>query len=193
MASNYIDAALEILETVGKTNVISSPRITVLNNEEAKVMVGTEQPYVESTTTVTDSGTPVTSQTVKTVDVGVELTVTPTINRDGYVTMKIKPEVSSLGEAIAAMSPCPCSYLELAERLISSEGMEKHSIFKEWCSFYASEESKKTVNYLIAILNKAAKKASTGQKKLMREHFIVSSKYEYLFWDMAYKMESWLI
>ncbi len=97
-ARGKLDLALQVLESVGKTNVVSSPRITVLNNEEAKVLVGTNQPYVTTTTTVTENN-PITSQNVTYIDVGVSLTVTPTINQNGYVTMKIKPEVSSLGES----------------------------------------------------------------------------------------------
>jgi len=99
----------------------------------------------------------------------------------------------SLGEVLAAMSPCPCSYLELAEKLLSSEGLEKQSAFKEWCSFYASEESRKIVEHLVDLLDRVADEASAEEKELMREHFLVTSRYEYLFWDMAYKMESWPI
>jgi general secretion pathway protein D len=96
-AHSYFTQVIEILQTIGKTNVVSSPRITVLNNEEAKVLVGTNQPYVTTTTTVPGGGSEaITAQNVTYIDVGVQLTVTPTINRDGYVTMKIKPKVSSL-------------------------------------------------------------------------------------------------
>ena len=85
---------LRVLERLGKTNVLSTPRITVANNEEAKVLVGTKKAYVTSTITQSD-GTTTTADNVEFVDVGVRLAVTPTISRDGYITMKIKPEVSS--------------------------------------------------------------------------------------------------
>ncbi|MBU4375971.1 MAG: hypothetical protein KKD29_00670 [Candidatus Omnitrophica bacterium] len=100
LAHNALDGAIRALATVGKTNVISCPRITVLNNEEAKVLIGTNQPYVTSTTTVPSAGSPVTSESVTYIDVGITLRVTPTINNDGFVTMKIKPEISSLGTPI---------------------------------------------------------------------------------------------
>ena len=97
----------------------------------------------------------------------------------------------SLGEVLAVMSPCPCSYLELAEKLLSREGLEKQPAFKEWRNFYASEESRKIVKHLINLLDSVAEEASAKEKELMREHFLIASRYEYLFWDMAYKMESW--
>lgn len=99
----------------------------------------------------------------------------------------------SLGEILASMSPCPCSYLELAEKILSSEGLDKQPAFKEWCSFYASEESRKIVEHLIDLLDRTAEETSAVEKELMRQHFHITSRYEYLFWDMAYKMELWPI
>ncbi len=86
-------AIVDLLRTLGDTKVLSSPRIMALNNQEAKILIGTKEAYITSTTTSTDTA-PVTSQSVNFVDVGLKLYVTPTINRDGYVTMKIKPEIS---------------------------------------------------------------------------------------------------
>lgn len=104
VASRNLNGAIEVLETLGKTNVISSPRITVLNNQEAKVLVGTNQPYVRTTTTVPEGGQQITAEEPVYIDVGVELTVTPTINKDGFVTMKIKPKISSLGTPLTTAS-----------------------------------------------------------------------------------------
>jgi len=87
---------IEGLKTIGDTKLLSSPRITALNNEEAKILVGSTQPYVTTTTTTTASGPVTTAESVNFVEVGVKLYVTPTIHNDGFVTMKIKPEVSSV-------------------------------------------------------------------------------------------------
>ena len=57
-----------------------------------------KQPYQEDTTTTASGGTTTTSTTYQWVDVGVKLNVTPTINKDGYISMLIKPEVSSISE-----------------------------------------------------------------------------------------------
>lgn len=100
LSHNALDGAIKALSTVGKTNVISSPRITVLNNEEAKVLVGTNQPYVTTTTTIPTAGNQVNAEQVTYLDIGITLRVTPTINNDGFITMKIKPEISSLGTPI---------------------------------------------------------------------------------------------
>lgn len=87
-------AVLDLLRTIGDTKILSSPRIMVLNNQESKILVGTKDAYI--TSTVSQSGqSAVTSESVNFVDTGIKLYVTPTINRDGFVTMKIRPEISS--------------------------------------------------------------------------------------------------
>ncbi|MBF0618724.1 MAG: type II secretion system protein GspD [Candidatus Omnitrophica bacterium] len=93
---NY-HAVVEALGKAGKSHILSNPRIAVLNNEEAKILVGTTKPYVTSTTTTPTSGPVTVSEDIKFIDVGVKLLVTPTIHPDGFVTMKIRPEVSSTG------------------------------------------------------------------------------------------------
>lgn len=87
-------AAIDILRTIGETNLLSSPRIIAVNNQEARIHIGTRDAYITSTTSQSGSGTSVTSQAVNFVDWGIQLHVTPTISRDGFVTMKLKPEVS---------------------------------------------------------------------------------------------------
>lgn len=88
-------ATLKLLKTVGETQLLSSPRIAAINNQEAKILVGTKEAYVTQTVTQGTSTT-TTASAVTFIDVGVQLYVTPTINRDGFVTMKIRPEVSSV-------------------------------------------------------------------------------------------------
>ncbi|MDD5136561.1 MAG: energy transducer TonB, partial [Candidatus Omnitrophica bacterium] len=87
-------AMIQMLKTVGDTDLLSSPRITALNNQEAKIMIGTSQPYATNTVTQT-TGLATTATNLTFIDVGVKLYVTPTINKEGFVTMRIRPEVSS--------------------------------------------------------------------------------------------------
>ncbi len=87
-------AVVDILQTFGDTKVLSSPRIMAINGEEARMLVGSKEAYLTSSTTqVGDSAS--TSESVNFVDVGIKLYVTPEINKAGFVTMKIRPEVSS--------------------------------------------------------------------------------------------------
>lgn len=85
---------LRLLKTFGETDVLSRPRITVTDREEASILVGAKEVYVTSEVTTTSGGTYHTTDHVQFIDVGVRLSVTPEINKDGYIKMKIKPEVS---------------------------------------------------------------------------------------------------
>ncbi len=96
IAKDDYTALIEALDTVGKTNILSSPHITVINNKEAKILVGSTEPYVTTTTTTPATGPTTTAESVNFIDVGVKLYVTPTIHKDNFITMKIKPEVSSV-------------------------------------------------------------------------------------------------
>jgi hypothetical protein len=93
-ATNYT-TVISLLKTFGEANVLSRPRITVADREEAKILVGSKEVYVTSEVTTTSGGTYHTTDHVEFADVGVALTVVPEINRAGFIKLKIKPEVSS--------------------------------------------------------------------------------------------------
>ncbi|MFH0799986.1 MAG: secretin N-terminal domain-containing protein [Pseudomonadota bacterium] len=88
-------AIIKLLETFGRSNILSTPQIAAIDGQEAKIMVGSKEAYTTSSVTQSQATT-TTAQQVTFVDVGVTLHVTPTINSDGMITMKIKPEVSSV-------------------------------------------------------------------------------------------------
>lgn len=91
-----LNGVISVLQNVGKTNTLSAPRLTVLNNEEAKLVDATKQPYVTSTVSQADTSS-ATADQVQFIDVGVTLTVVPTISDQNTVVLKLKPEVSSRG------------------------------------------------------------------------------------------------
>lgn len=91
----HFQSVLRALAKVSDTKILSNPKILVTNNEEAKIHIGDTIPYIISTTSGTGDNA-ITSEDVRTVDVGLQLVVTPTINDDGFVTMRLKPEISTV-------------------------------------------------------------------------------------------------
>ena len=85
---------LKALKQVEATKLLANPRIMVVNNQEAKIHIGDTVPYVTTTTTGTGD-TATTSETVNWINIGIQLLVTPTINDNGLISIKIKPEISS--------------------------------------------------------------------------------------------------
>lgn len=102
LAQNNYTGLIQLLETAGKTDLLSAPRITALNNEAAKILVGTKEAYV-TTTVVNPGGTSpsTTAENVNFVDVGVKLFVTPDIGEDGFIALKIRPEISSVERTLS--------------------------------------------------------------------------------------------
>ncbi len=91
-------ALLSLLESRTNTKVISNPRIVVLNNQTAKVKVGSEIPIPSFERNETTGSFEVTGFTFR--DVGVVLNVTPHVNSIEEILVDLKPEVSSLGSTI---------------------------------------------------------------------------------------------
>ena len=84
-----LTARLAAAQTKGTAKTLSQPRIATLNNMEASIVVGDQIPYAQ--TTVTTAGS---TQSTAFMTVGIQLTVKPTINADGRITMEIAPTVS---------------------------------------------------------------------------------------------------
>jgi general secretion pathway protein D len=95
LADDNYNAVINMLDTYGSTKILTKPRLVVVNKEEAKLLVGSREAYVTSAQSQAETTT-VTSESVQFIDVGVKLSVVPTIGSDGFITMKIKPEVSSV-------------------------------------------------------------------------------------------------
>jgi len=82
------DVAINALEQRGDVRVLSLPVIIAQNNRQAVLNVGSSRPFVQISQTVPNDPTG-RVQTVQYIDVGTTLTITPTINPDGYVNLQV--------------------------------------------------------------------------------------------------------
>lgn len=94
-AEDAFELTIRALEQVSDTKILSNPQLLVTNNEEARIHIGDTVPYIISTTSGTGDSA-ITSEDVRFIDVGLKLNVTPTINDDGFVTMRLRPEISTI-------------------------------------------------------------------------------------------------
>jgi len=90
-----LGALLRALETKTDANVLSTPNILTMDNEEAEIIVGQNVPFVTGTN-VTQGGTANPFQTIQRQDVGLTLRVTPQISEGDTIRLKIFQEVSSV-------------------------------------------------------------------------------------------------
>ena len=95
-------AIAKALQSQAKTNIISTPTLIMLDNEEAKIVVGENVPFI--TGQFTQTGTAATNpfQTIERKDVGITLKIKPQIGEGGAVRMTIFQEQSSVKSDVAA-------------------------------------------------------------------------------------------
>jgi general secretion pathway protein D len=97
----YLGALANFLQNSGDANVLSTPNLMTLDNEEAKIVIGNNVPFVTGSYANTggNSGAVNPFTTVERKDVGLMLRVRPQINENGTVKMAIYQEVSKIDDA----------------------------------------------------------------------------------------------
>lgn len=101
LALNFNDfqAFVEMLESQGDVQVLSSPRISTVNNQKAVIKVGSDEFFVTDVSSDTSSGTTTTTSSDITLTPffsGIALDVTPQIDSDGQITLHVHPTVSEV-------------------------------------------------------------------------------------------------
>ncbi|OGR42994.1 MAG: hypothetical protein A2X35_04530 [Elusimicrobia bacterium GWA2_61_42] len=103
VAANYMfDAVITAAAKKGKAKVLSDPKVATLNNKEANINITTQIPY--TTTEITAATPPISTTKVTYLTTGIILKVTPTINSDGRISMKINPSVSQPSATITPVA-----------------------------------------------------------------------------------------
>ncbi len=101
-AGTYGLAAIaRLLQSQTNTNIVSTPNLVTLDNEEAKIIVGSNVPFITGQFTSTGTATTNPFQTIERKDVGITLRIKPQIGDGGTVRMTIFQESSSLSDKVA--------------------------------------------------------------------------------------------
>ncbi|MGC5325791.1 thiaminase II [Brevibacillus sp. SYSU BS000544] len=97
----------------------------------------------------------------------------------------------SLADLVAALLPCMWSYWEIGKELSRIPGASNHELYGEWIRMYSSQEFGELANWCIELLDGLADGKPERELARLEEIFVTTTKYEYLFWDMAYNQEVW--
>jgi len=97
----------------------------------------------------------------------------------------------TFGEIAAAMLPCQWDYALIGRELAAQGPPKDAPLYAEWIEMYASEEFARLAAWLRGLLDAAAADAGPDERARMRGHFLMGTRYEYLFWEMSWKMEAW--
>jgi len=93
---------LKALNGDSATNILSTPSIVTLDNQEAKIVVGQNVPFITGSATTAGNGTTNPFQTIQRQDVGITLKVTPQINDGDTIKLDIDQEISSISASTSA-------------------------------------------------------------------------------------------
>ncbi|MEN9866504.1 MAG: type secretion system protein GspD [Pseudomonadota bacterium] len=102
-----LGALAHALETDGNANILSTPNLLTLDNEEAKIVVGKTVPFTSGSFTQSASGGGNPFQTFERKDVGLTLRVRPQISEGGTIKMAVFQETSSIDKSTAASAGGP--------------------------------------------------------------------------------------
>lgn len=97
----------------------------------------------------------------------------------------------TLADVVAALLPCMWSYREAGCRFAQIPEALEHPLYREWVLMYSSEEFGKLTDWTISLMNELAEGLPERELARLEHHFVTASKFEYLFWDMAYRKEEW--
>ena len=115
---------LNTLEKQGNTNILSTPSLLTLDNEEAFITVGQQVPFVTGSYTNTGAANGVANpfQTIQRENVGVTLQVTPQINEGDSVVMDIVQEVSSISQQALSASDVITNERKIETKVLAKDG-----------------------------------------------------------------------
>ena len=101
--------------------------------------------------------------------------------------IEVSMDMGGLACGVAALLPCPRIYHEVGKILEEPE----HPIYKIWQSTYAEGLLEASVAAWSEFVDELAEDAGPDTHALMEESYLTSSRYEYMFWTMAYNLEEW--
>jgi type II secretion system protein D len=99
-ASDSFNLLIRALKTQGRMDILSRPQVMALDNQTAFVQVGSKYPYITNSTIGTAGNI---INTVGYQNIGIILNVTPKINPDGTVLMRVDPQVSTVAPTTVSL------------------------------------------------------------------------------------------
>src|SRR5512134_4098693 len=95
----------------------------------------------------------------------------------------------SFAEGLAAVLPCYWIYAEVGKALLARSSPDP--AYARWIATYGGEEFGRIVADVLALVDRVGAAAGAVEQAAMREHVVTTSRYEWMFWDAAWRRESW--
>ena len=96
-----------------------------------------------------------------------------------------------IGEIAAALLPCSWGYSEIGQMLQNRGVPANQPLYARWIEMYSSAEFAELAAWLRSFIDRIALECGADELQRMERAFLVSSRYEYMFWDAAWRQEGW--
>src|SRR5262245_39407999 len=93
-------------------------------------------------------------------------------------------------ELAAALLPCMWGFSEIGLTL-AARGLPAEPRYAKWIRMYADPEFAALAEWCRALVDRLGAGADEATRRRMEESFLISSRYEYMFWEMAWSLETW--
>ncbi len=97
----------------------------------------------------------------------------------------------SAAEITVVALPCAWIYYVVGRHLLKNGPPPQKHPYRDWLMLYASPEFAEVQEWMRKKVDQWAKTAGKEEKRRMEESFVLSSRYEWMFWEMAWKEEKW--
>jgi len=97
----------------------------------------------------------------------------------------------TLPELLTAILPCAWLYAELGHHLVGETSPGAEHPYQDWLATYASPDFDEVGLWIRERLDSYTTRVSSDEEARLQQIFLLSTRYEYLFWDMAWRLEEW--
>lgn len=105
--------------------------------------------------------------------------------------MRSVAQQGSLGEITAVALPCAWVYCVIGQHLLRHGDPLPAHPYRDWLLMYGSPEFAEVARWMRKVADREAARAGKAEIARMTEAFMISSRYEWMFWDMAWREETW--
>lgn len=92
-------------------------------------------------------------------------------------------------EALGAILPCYWIYWEVGKELTQRSSPDP--LYRRWIETYGGEAFGEVVRDVLQLAERVGASLTPAQQEAMAEHFVTTSRYEWMFWDMGWRQEAW--
>jgi len=96
----------------------------------------------------------------------------------------------TFGDLVAALLPCMWGFNVTGTRL-AERGLPDHEGYADWIELYSGEEFTELTDWCKGLMDDVAADVTEADRERYRGLFRTSARYEYLFWDAAWRQEEW--